>query len=126
MGLDLKDIKELDTLGTGSSAVVKKFLHIPTSKLLAVKIIKLTLDKNEQKQILLEIKTLHKTNCENVICFFDAFYEDGFIFTCLEYMDVGSLGTVLTKTKCIPEKILANITVQVMIFFFNLSILIFS
>jgi serine/threonine protein kinase len=130
--LQLSDLKFLTTLGKGSSGVVQKALHVPSNEVFAVKVIfkrnltifnlrkqviPLELKENVRKQIVLELKTLHKTQCEQVVTFFDAFYEEGSIFIALEYMDAGSLGHVIEKSGPIPEVILVKIAEQV--FFSN-------
>jgi serine/threonine protein kinase len=74
----------------------------------------LELKENIRKQIILELKTLHKTQCEQVVAFYDAFYEEGSILIALEYMDAGSLSEVLSKSGPIPENIMAKITKQVL------------
>lgn len=114
LSLELKDLQFLSLLGDGSSGVVKKALHVPTGGVLAVKVIQLDIEPNVRKQILLELKTLHKTQCEFVVSFFDAFYDEGSFFIALEYMDSGSLATVLTKAKSIPENVLGKISFQVL------------
>eukprot|EP01114_Cavostelium_apophysatum_P011170 TRINITY_DN2536_c0_g1_i1.p1 TRINITY_DN2536_c0_g1~~TRINITY_DN2536_c0_g1_i1.p1 ORF type:complete len:381 (-),score=102.82 TRINITY_DN2536_c0_g1_i1:821-1963(-) len=114
MSLELKDLKFLSVLGDGSSGVVKKALHVPTGGVLAVKVIQLDIEPNVRKQILLELKTLHKTQCEYIVSFFDAFYDEGSFFIALEFMDSGALSNVLTKAKTIPENVLGKIAFQVL------------
>ena len=43
-------------------------------------------------QILIELRTLHKSDVPGIICFLDAFYADNAVHIVLEYMDRGSLG----------------------------------
>ena len=75
------------------------------------------INENVRKQILLELKTLHKTQCEFVVSFFDAFYDEGSFFIALEYMDGGSLANIINTIRnngiSIPELILGKITAQV-------------
>lgn len=111
--LELKDLQFLSELGQGSSGKVQKALHVPTKRIFAVKVIQLELKENVRKQIILELKTHHKTQCEHVVTFFDAFYEEGSIFIALEYMDGGSLADILNRVGTIPEPILAKLTLQV-------------
>ena len=92
---------------------MKKAIHRPSGSVVAVKVIQLEVEENIRKQIILELKSLHKTQCEHVVTFFDAFYNEGCIYIVLEFMDAGSLATVLEKAKKIPEKILAKIAYQV-------------
>lgn len=75
------------------------------------------INENVRKQILLELKTLHKTQCDYVVDFFDAFYDEGSFFIALEFMDGGSLAnvisTVYSNGSSIPESILGKIAEQV-------------
>mmetsp|Transcript_29568 Transcript_29568/g.41589 ORF Transcript_29568/g.41589 Transcript_29568/m.41589 type:complete len:389 (+) Transcript_29568:680-1846(+) len=112
--LELKDLDFSTELGSGSSGFVKKAIHRPSGSVVAVKVIQLEVEENIRKQIILELKTLHKTQCNHVVTFFDAFYNEGCIYIVLEFMDAGSLATVLEKAKKIPEKILAKIAFQVL------------
>jgi serine/threonine protein kinase len=70
-------------------------------------------EDQERKGIIAELKTLHKTQCEYVVSFFDAFYDEGCIFISLEYMDIGSLLDIVGKVKVIPEEVLGKIALQV-------------
>merc|ERR1711900_87504 len=45
----------------------------------------------------------------------DAFYQHGFMYVCLEYMDCGSLADVLQKVQRIPENILKRITYDILL-----------
>jgi len=101
-------------LGSGSSGIVKRAFHRPSNTILAVKIIPLEIEENFRKQIILELKTLHQTQCEHVVSFFDAFYSEGCIYIALEYMDAGTLGDILGRASKIPEEILSRITEQVL------------
>lgn len=111
--LELKDLKFENILGRGSSGVVKKALYVPANVYFAVKIIPLEITEKTRKHILLELKTLHKMNCEHIVSFFDAFYDEGSIYIALEFMDAGSLADQLKKKKQIPEKILGDMACQV-------------
>lgn len=113
--LELKDLKKISTLGRGSSGVVQKMLHVPTGTMLAVKIIQLDIKETAIcKQIILELKTLHRTQCDYVVSFYDAFYEEGAIYVALELMNGGCLADILQKVGTIPEPVIAKITTQVL------------
>ena len=64
--------------------------HRPTNGPYAMKVIQLGCSEQERKQILIEVKTLHKSHVPGIITFFDAFYADK-VHIILEYMDCGSL-----------------------------------
>lgn len=70
-------------------------------------------DQSIRKQIILELKTLHKSQCEQVVSFYDAFYVEGAIYIALEFMEGGSLADLLSKVKKIPESVLRKISFQV-------------
>ena len=63
-----------------------------------------------QKAILIELKTLHECDCENIVRSYGSFLKDGNVNIALEFMDMGSLTGVLAKAKKIPENILGIIT----------------
>jgi len=111
---ELQDLQVIKVVGHGNGGVVQKALHLPTSRVLALKVITLDVKESVRKQILLELKTLYKTQSEYVVTFYDAFFSEGSIFIALEYMDGGSLADLLKMNGCIPERILARITTQVL------------
>eukprot|EP01112_Ceratiomyxa_fruticulosa_P002135 TRINITY_DN12262_c0_g2_i1.p1 TRINITY_DN12262_c0_g2~~TRINITY_DN12262_c0_g2_i1.p1 ORF type:complete len:372 (-),score=82.23 TRINITY_DN12262_c0_g2_i1:93-1208(-) len=112
--LDLKSLKLIKILGRGSSGTVHQALHIPTNKELALKVITLEAEESIRKNIIGELKTLHKTQSEYIVSFFDAFYEDGTIYIAMEYMDKGSIADLLKSAGTLPEVVLAKITTQVL------------
>lgn len=73
--------------------------------------------ENVRKQIVLELKTLHKSQFEYVVTFYDAFFNEGSIHIALEYMDAGTLADILHKAGAIPENVLAYFALQVYNFF---------
>lgn len=86
--------------------MVKKAVHKPTKKIIALKEIPMTKEPKIQKQILLELKTLHECDNENVLRSYGAFLKDGNVVIALEFMDAGSLTKVLKDVGKIPERIL--------------------
>jgi len=111
---ELKDLQVLKIIGHGSGGVVQKALHVPTKRVLALKVITLDVKESVRKQIILELKTLYRTQSEFVVTFYDAFFSEGSIFVALEFMDCGSLADMLRASGSIPERILARITTQVL------------
>ncbi|XP_039291847.1 LOW QUALITY PROTEIN: dual specificity mitogen-activated protein kinase kinase dSOR1-like [Nilaparvata lugens] len=67
-----------------------------------------------KKQIIRELKVLHECNFAHIVGFYGAFYSDGEISICMEYMDGGSLDLILKKAGKIPESILGTITLAVL------------
>ncbi|EFA84569.1 MAP kinase kinase [Heterostelium album PN500] len=97
----LSDLQVVKILGKGEGGVVKLAYHKKSNSYLALKVVTLDIQENVRKQILLELKTLHKTHCPYIVSFYDAFYNDGSIHIVLEYMDGGSLTDLLAKVKAV-------------------------
>uniref|UniRef100_U5EWK5 mitogen-activated protein kinase kinase n=1 Tax=Corethrella appendiculata TaxID=1370023 RepID=U5EWK5_9DIPT len=110
-----EDLERLDELGSGISGAVMKVRHTPTQLIMARKLIHLIpLKPAIKKQIIRELKVLHECNFPHIVGFYGAFYSDGDINICTEYMDGGSLDTILRRSGRIPEPILAKITSAVL------------
>jgi len=114
ISLDLKDLQIIKTLGLGAGGLVKLVYHSNSNTFFALKVITLDIQDTIRKQIILELKTLHKTLCPYIVSFYDAFYTEGSIHIILEYMQRGSITDIIKQTKIIPEPILANIAAQVL------------
>ena len=71
-------------------------------------------DEKLRKQILIELKTLHDCNHDNVLKSYGAFEKEGKVNIALEFMDSGSLAHILKKVGQIDEPIVGMITVQIL------------
>lgn len=94
-------------LGSGNYGTVQKVLHTPNNVLMAVKEIRLELDEASLRQIIMELDVLHRCECPNIIAFYGAFFVEGSVYICMEYMDGGSLNKIYRGG--IPEKYLKYI-----------------
>jgi len=109
-----EDFEKLGELGAGNGGVVAKVLHRPTGLIMARKMIHLEVKPAVKKQIVRELKVLHECNSPFIVGFYGAFYSDGEISICMEYMDAGSLDLVLKRCDRIPENVLGKITLAVL------------
>ncbi|KAL7018579.1 hypothetical protein ACKWTF_010816 [Chironomus riparius] len=109
-----QDLEKLGELGSGNGGVVMKVRHKPTSLIMARKMIHLEVKPAIKKQIIRELKVLHECNFPHIVGFYGAFYSDGEISICMEYMDGGSLDLILKRAGRITEDILGKITVAVL------------
>mmetsp|Transcript_36764 Transcript_36764/g.95194 ORF Transcript_36764/g.95194 Transcript_36764/m.95194 type:complete len:336 (-) Transcript_36764:377-1384(-) len=111
--LTLQDLVIGECIGRGSSGSV----HVATDKNsgenIAVKIINLHAAENRH-QLVKELKALMACACPQVVGFYDAFFSDLKVYIAMEYMQFGSLETVMEKRGCIPEIFLAEVTRQVL------------
>jgi len=81
---------------------------IATGKVMAMKEIRLELDDAKFKTILKELVILHECVSPYIIDFYGAFFQEGAVYMCLEYMDGGSIDKLYTGG--IPENVLRKIT----------------
>jgi serine/threonine protein kinase len=100
-------------LGRGASSIVQLGHHVPTGTPLALKIINIY-DKTKRIQLTREIQALYDADCDCLVSFFGAFYKDGAITIALEYMDQGSLTTLIQSKGPMPEQVLAAMAFQVL------------
>nr|SVE70506.1 EOG090X08J3 [Daphnia similis]SVE72388.1 EOG090X08J3 [Daphnia similis] len=108
------DFDKLGELGAGNGGVVTKVRHRPSGLIMARKLIHLEVKPAIKKQIIRELKVLHECNSPHIVGFYGAFYSDGEISICMEYMDGGSLDLILKKAGKIPEQYLGKITIAVL------------
>lgn len=108
------DFEKLGELGSGNGGVVNKVRHKSSDLIMARKLIHLEVKPAIKKQIIRELKILHDCNFAHIVGFYGAFYSDGEISICIEYMDAGSLDLILKKAGRIPENILGKITFAVL------------
>ncbi|XP_058150370.1 dual specificity mitogen-activated protein kinase kinase 5 isoform X1 [Dasypus novemcinctus] len=104
-----QDIRYQDTLGHGNGGTVYKAYHVPSGKILAVKVILLDITLELQKQIMSELEILYKCDSSYIIGFYGAFFVENRISICTEFMDGGSLDVY----REIPEHVLGRIAVAV-------------
>mmetsp|Transcript_14 Transcript_14/g.15 ORF Transcript_14/g.15 Transcript_14/m.15 type:complete len:361 (+) Transcript_14:10-1092(+) len=112
----LEDLEDMHKdLGEGTFAVVKKYRHTKTKKVIAVKI--MTIDPMLEQTLgkkLVELRTLHASKHKYIVKFYGAFYYDAKLLFLLEYMDCGTLGDVVKRNGPIPENVLSKITSQLL------------
>jgi serine/threonine protein kinase len=111
--LNADDFDNLGDLGAGNGGVVTKVMHRPSGLIMARKLIHLEVKPAIRTQIIRELKVLHECNSPHIVGFYGAFYSDGEINICMEYMDGGSLDLLLKKANRIPEQILGKVTIAV-------------
>ncbi|XP_051896327.1 dual specificity mitogen-activated protein kinase kinase 5 [Pristis pectinata] len=104
-----QDIQYRDILGHGNGGTVYKAYHVPSGKILAVKVIPLDITLELQKQIMSELEILYKCDSSYIIGFYGAFFVENRISICTEFMDGGSLDVY----RKIPEHVLGRISVAV-------------
>ncbi|WPK26429.1 hypothetical protein PUMCH_003783 [Australozyma saopauloensis] len=92
--ISLDDLQFIEELGRGNYGTVSKVLHKPTGVLMAMKEVRLELEDNKFAQILMELDVLHKCDSPYIVYFYGAFFVEGAVYMCMEYMDGGSLDKI--------------------------------
>ncbi|GAV48723.1 hypothetical protein ZYGR_0AK01360 [Zygosaccharomyces rouxii] len=114
--ISLDELNFQEELGHGNYGHVSKVLHKPTSITMAMKEVRLELDEAKFRQILMELEVLHKCKSPYIVDFYGAFFIEGAVYMCMEYMDGGSLDKVYDfsdEIGGIDEPQLAKITYSV-------------
>jgi len=103
-----------DVIGTGSSGVVRKCIHARSGKAVAVKVIALDTDASARKHLLEELRTLYRSQHPAIVGFYGAFLLEGKVSIALEYMDCGTLASLVEKVGQLPEDVLARVAGQLL------------
>lgn len=109
--ISMDDLEILEELGHGNYGVVSKVLHRPTNIVMAMKEVRLELDDAKFSQILMELEVLHRCHTDCIVEFYGAFFVEGAVYMCMEYMEGGSIDKIYGTG--IPEIPLAYITKRV-------------
>ena len=83
-------------------------LNGTTNVTMAMKEIRLELDEAKFAQIIMELDVLHKCRSPYIIEFYGAFFQEGAVYICMEYMDGGSIDKLYKDG--VPENVLRKIT----------------
>ncbi|CAD8101871.1 unnamed protein product [Paramecium sonneborni] len=115
-----QQIKIGDVIGQGVSSYVCRGYYIHQNCQVALKIINV-FDKDKRHQMLNDLSTLlNGCECEQLIKFYGAYYEEGTIRLVLEYMDQGSLRNIIQQiyknnlVELMNEQIIATITYNIL------------
>lgn len=111
-----EDLQDVGEIGRGNFGTVNKMVHEKSHKLMAVKRIRSTVDEKEQKQLLMDLDVVMRSNeCPFIVQFYGALFKEGDCWICMELMNI-SLDQfykfVYKKLeKRIPEQMLGKISV---------------
>ncbi|KAL1870010.1 hypothetical protein VTK73DRAFT_2819 [Phialemonium thermophilum] len=98
------DADESSALGSTSSSSGR----VTSGVIMAMKEIRLELDESKFGTILKELVILHECVSPYIIDFYGAFFQEGAVYMCIEYMDGGSIDKLYSGG--IPEPVLRKIT----------------
>ncbi|GME80070.1 unnamed protein product [Ambrosiozyma monospora] len=88
------DLEFMEEIGRGNYGVVSKVLHKPTGIVMAMKEVRLELEDSKFRQILMELEVLHTCVSDCIVDFYGAFFVEGAVYMCMEFMHGGSLDKI--------------------------------
>lgn len=106
-GLGLSGIVSRSAEEESSAAQVQDNL---SGVVMAMKEIRLELDENKFAQIIMELDILHRCISPFIIDFYGAFFQEGAVYICVEYMDGGSIDKLYKDG--VPENILRKVALS--------------
>lgn len=127
--ISLNEVDILDELGKGNYGTVYRVIHRRPANVkatepnltiqrrgstgieMAMKEIRLELEDAKFAQIVMELEVLHKCMSPFVIDFYGAFFQEGAVYMCIEYMDGGSVDKLYKGG--VPEPALRKIAYAV-------------
>ncbi|KFY93288.1 hypothetical protein V498_04496, partial [Pseudogymnoascus sp. VKM F-4517 (FW-2822)] len=107
LGLQVRSSAPNATLGDngGSDTPLAKN---STGMIMAMKEIRLELDEAKFAAIIMELDILHRCVSPYIIDFYGAFFQEGAVYICIEFMDGGSIDKIYGDG--VPENVLRKIT----------------
>lgn len=112
-----EDLTDQGEIGRGAYGTVNKMYHERSGTVMAVKRIRSTVDEKEQKQLLMDLDVVMRSNeCPFIVKFYGALFKEGDCWICMELMSI-SLDKFYKFVHghqlyhSIPEDILGKITV---------------
>jgi mitogen-activated protein kinase kinase 4 len=113
-----RDLTDQGEIGKGAFATVDRMCHAPSGKVMAVKRIRSTVDEREQKQLLMDLDVVMRSNdCPFIVRFYGALFWEGDCWICMELMDLSLdkfykfVFRILLDR--LPESLLANVAYAV-------------
>eukprot|EP01065_Artemidia_motanka_P028573 TRINITY_DN3399_c4_g1_i1.p1 TRINITY_DN3399_c4_g1~~TRINITY_DN3399_c4_g1_i1.p1 ORF type:complete len:421 (+),score=97.17 TRINITY_DN3399_c4_g1_i1:111-1265(+) len=115
---NFEDLKMGEVIGEGSQAKVRKVKHVPTKKILALKIISFGPDMT-RKVLQTEISRVSIVdNHPNLVNSLEAYFKEGYLMVLMEYMQFGTLSSLASKAHkagmFVPDLVLSRMTKQIL------------
>ena len=92
----IEQYQVLDLLGKGGNGVVYKGIDMVKGTFVAIK--EIVIEKTEIKNIKFQINVLKELNDPFIVKYIDAIQSNNKIYLILEYLEGGSLGSLVQKT----------------------------
>lgn len=106
----LKAVEHVDNGASTNLGISGATMSTSTGIIMAMKEIRLELDEAKFAAIIMELDILHRCVSPFIIDFYGAFFQEGAVYICMEYMDGGSIDKLYYDG--MPERILRKITMS--------------
>nr|XP_043632024.1 mitogen-activated protein kinase kinase 9 [Erigeron canadensis] len=111
----ITEYETINVLGHGNGGTVYKVVHKKTKNVFALKVVHAENDPMMRRQIFREMEILRRTDSPYVVKCHEIFEKSfGDIAILMEYMDVGTLESVIKTGGTLTEKMLADVARQVL------------
>jgi len=107
-----EDLEMGPVLGKGACSEVRMATHV-TGQKIAVKVFDVN-DESRRTQLLSELHAMLGKTVPHFVNIWDAFYYESRMYVCLEFMDAGSLESLMTKRPQPSEAVAAAVIKQVL------------
>eukprot|EP00469_Lotharella_globosa_P019170 CAMPEP_0167816010 /NCGR_PEP_ID=MMETSP0112_2-20121227/3349_1 /TAXON_ID=91324 /ORGANISM="Lotharella globosa, Strain CCCM811" /LENGTH=861 /DNA_ID=CAMNT_0007715511 /DNA_START=63 /DNA_END=2649 /DNA_ORIENTATION=+ len=114
LSLDPADLVKLGTLGAGASASVYKAINRKTYEMYALKVINV-FDRAKRKMLIKELEAFEvaqKAQFAHIVDYHGAYFSKGATTLALEYMNQGSLQSILKTYGPLKENVIASVRKQ--------------
>ncbi|XWS50867.1 hypothetical protein CRYUN_Cryun12cG0126400 [Craigia yunnanensis] len=113
--IPITELEKLQVLGHGNGGTVYKVQHKRTSKIYALKVVHGDGDLTVHRQVFREMEILRRTDSPHIVrCYGTYDKPSGDVSILMEYMDAGTLDTLLPNRGTFSEPELAHITKQIL------------
>ncbi|XP_004527346.1 dual specificity mitogen-activated protein kinase kinase 6 [Ceratitis capitata] len=86
--INADSLEKIGDLGRGAYGIVEKMRHEQTGTVMAVKRITATVNRNEQKRLLMDLDiSMRSSDCPYTVHFYGALFREGDVWICMEVMD---------------------------------------
>ncbi|KAK3224631.1 hypothetical protein Dsin_004493 [Dipteronia sinensis] len=114
-GISYADLENIQVLGHGNGGTVYKVRHKRTDKIYALKVVHGDTDATVRRQVFREMEILRRTDSPHTVKCHGIFEKpSGDIAILMEYMDAGTLETLLRRDGTFSESKLRNVASQIL------------
>ncbi|OBT93897.1 hypothetical protein VE01_08195 [Pseudogymnoascus verrucosus] len=108
LGLQVRSLAPNALAGENGDSADSPLAKNSTGVIMAMKEIRLELDEAKFAAIIMELDILHRCVSPYIIDFYGAFFQEGAVYICIEFMDGGSIDKIYGDG--VPENVLRKIT----------------